>query len=91
MTMIGSWIEVDGERLVEALQEVQEKLDSADGEVVLDFSSVHRIDPSALRTMGKLADVADAKAVKVVLRGVNINVYKVLKLVKLASRFSFLT
>jgi hypothetical protein len=29
--------------------------------------------------------------VKVVLRGVNVGVYKVLKLVKLASRFSFVS
>ena len=34
--------------------------------------------------------IADEKGVKVVLRGVNVDVYKVLKLVKLASRFSFL-
>ena len=39
--------------------------------------------------METLADSADEKAVKVVLRGVNIDIYKVLKLAKLASRFSF--
>ena len=33
--------------------------------------------------------MADAKTVKVVLRGVNVDVYKVLKLVKLTPRFSF--
>jgi anti-anti-sigma regulatory factor len=81
---------VDGERVVHALQEAGERLDGADGEVVLDFSCVRRIDPSALREMEKLADIADDKAVKVVLRGVNIDIYKVLKLVKLAPRFSFL-
>jgi anti-anti-sigma regulatory factor len=58
--------------------------------VVLDFSSVRRIDPNALRAMEKLAGLADGKAVKVVLRGVNVDIYKVLKLVKLTSRFSFL-
>ena len=66
-------------------------LDSAEGDVVLDFSSVRRIDPSALRAMEELAGIADDKAVKVVLRGVNVDIYKVLKLVKLTSRFSFLT
>jgi hypothetical protein len=40
--------------------------------------------------MEKLAGVADDKAVKVVLRGVNVDVYKVLKLVNLTPRFSFL-
>ena len=91
MTMIGSWLEIDGEHLVQALQDAGEKLNSADGEVVLDFSSVRRIEPSALRAMEKLAGTADDKAVKVVLRGVNVDVYKVLKLVKLTPRFSFLT
>ena len=35
--------------------------------------------------------MADDKGVKVVLRGVNVGVYKVLKLVKLTSRFSFVS
>jgi anti-anti-sigma regulatory factor len=90
VAMIAERLEVDGERVVQTLQEAGERLDRADGEVVLDFSSVRRIAPSALREMEKLADIADDKAVKVVLRGVNIDIYKVLKLVKLAPRFSFL-
>ena len=57
----------------------------------LDFSSVRRIDPSALREMEELASIADDKAIKVVLRGVNIDIYRVLKLMRLAPRFSFLT
>ena len=88
---IAVWLKIDGERVADALQEAREKLDSAEGEVVLDFSSVRRIDPSALRAMEELAGMADDKAVKVVLRGVNVDVYKVLKLVKLTPRFSFLT
>jgi len=39
--------------------------------------------------MEELACIADDKGVKVELRGVNVAVYRVLKLVKLASRFSF--
>ena len=89
MPMTAVPVEVDGARVVHALQEAAERLARADGEVVLDFSSVRRIDPSAVREMEKLADTADGKAVKVVLRGVNIDIYKVLKLVKLVPRFSF--
>jgi anti-anti-sigma regulatory factor len=88
---IGVVFEIDEELVVQTLQEAGEKLDGADGELVLDFSSVRRIDPGALREIERLADLADEKAVKVVLRGVNIDIYKVLKLVKLAPRFSFLT
>ena len=39
--------------------------------------------------MEELARLADEKAVKIVLRGVNVDVYKVLKLVKLSPRFNF--
>jgi anti-anti-sigma regulatory factor len=88
--MNGEWIEIDGERVVQDLQAIRETLDTAHGDVVLDFSSVRRIDPSALRAMEELAGLANGKAVKVVLRGVNVDIYKVLKLVKLTSRFSFL-
>ena len=91
MAIIAEWLKIDEERVVQDLQEAREQLDSADGELVLDFSSLRRIDPSALRAMEELARVADDKAVKVVLRGVNVDIYKVLKLVKLAPRFSFLT
>jgi len=87
--MIPVWLKIDEASVVQALQEAGEKLDGVEGEVALDFSSVRRIDPSALRAMEEFAGIAADKSVKVVLRGVNIGVYKVLKLVKLAWRFSF--
>jgi anti-anti-sigma regulatory factor len=80
---------MDGKRLAATLQEALEKLDTADGELVLDFSSVGRVDPGALRAMERLAGAADGKDVKVVLRGVNVRTYKALKLAKLPPRFSF--
>jgi anti-anti-sigma regulatory factor len=89
MAMIAVWLKIDEERMVQELQEAAEKLDSAEDEVVLDFSSVRRIDPSVLRAMEEFAGKADNKGVKVVLRGVNVDVYKVLTLVNLTSRFSF--
>lgn len=89
MAMIAVWLKVDEERVVQALQEAGETLDSTSGEVLLDFSSVRRIVPSALRVMEEFVGIADKKGVKVVLRGVNVDVYRVFKLVKLASRFSF--
>jgi len=85
------WVKVDEERLVHALQEAREKLQNVQGEVILDFSSVHRIDPESLRAMEKIADVVDGNGTKVVLRGVNIDIYKVLKLMKLSPRFAFRT
>ena len=88
MAVIAVWIKIDEERVVEGLQEAAEKLNSAEGEVVVDFSSVRRIDSKAVRALEGFANTADDKGVKVVLRGANVDVYKVLKLVKLGSRFS---
>jgi anti-anti-sigma regulatory factor len=89
MSMIAELLKIDEERVAAALQEAEEKLDSAEAEIVLDFSSVRRIDTKAVRALQEFAAAADAKAVKVSLRGVQVDVYKVLKLVKLTSRFSF--
>lgn len=89
MAMMAVWLKIDEERVVQGLQEAGEKLDSAEDEVIVDFSSVLRIDASGLRAMDEFAGKADGKGLKVALRGVNVSVYKVLKLMKLTSRFSF--
>jgi anti-anti-sigma regulatory factor len=91
MATIAVWLKIDEENVVHALQEAAEKSDSVEGEVALDFSSVRRIDSSAIRALEEFAGLADDKGVKAVLRGVNVSVYKVLKLVKLTSRFSFVS
>lgn len=80
---------VNDEHLVGALQQARKQLESAGGEVVLDFAAVRRIDSRALAELEALADAAQKKSVKVALRGINVDVYKVLKLVKLAPRFTF--
>ena len=81
----------DDQDLISALERAKEKLHSAESELVLDFSGVRRVDGNALQAMEAFARKAEEKAVKVVLRGVNVDVYKVLKLVRLTSRFSFLS
>ena len=89
MAVIAVLFKIDEKNVVPALQAAGAKLDGAESEVLLDFSSVQRIDPSVLGAMEEFAGIADGKGVKVVLRGVNVGVYKVFKLVKLAQRFSF--
>ena len=91
MAMIAVWLKVEQERIVHDVEKAAEQLDGVDGEIALDFSSVQQINPSALAAISEFADVADDRGVKVVLRGVNVEIYKVLELVKLASRFSFVT
>ena len=88
MAMIAVWIKGEGKGVAPALQEAAEKVSSAD-ELVVDLAAVRRIDVEGLRAMEGLVNAAEEKRVKVVLRGVNVEIYKVLKLTKLAPRFSF--
>jgi len=90
MATIELFLKIDEDRVVSALQEAVGGLNSASGETVLDFSSVRRIDSVALRALEELVRTAEDKTVKIVLRGVNVDVYKVLKLVKLTHRLSFM-
>ncbi len=92
MTTNAHWIKVDPERVVHTLQQdAVEKVNAAEGEVVLDFSGVARIDSSVVRALEELAALADDRSVKVALRAVNMDIYRVLKLLKQTQRFSFQT
>lgn len=86
---IAEFVKLEQESVVSLLNDAGKKLESTKGEVVLDFSSVKRLDSAAVIALEQFADVASGRDAKVALRGVNIGVYKVLKLVKLTSRFSF--
>jgi anti-anti-sigma regulatory factor len=88
MTTTAEVHKVNGDNVAQGLEDVCAKLTASDGEVVLDFSGVQRIDPSGLRAIEDLADAADGKLVKVTVQGVNVDVYKVLKLARLSQRFS---
>ena len=91
MSTIAEFLKVDGDRVAECIHEVHMQLDTARDQTRLDFSSVARITPQDLRAMEELVERAENQSVKVVLCGVNVDIYKVLKLVKLAARFSFAT
>ena len=73
------------------IQEAIEKVKSGESEVILDFSSVRRIDTNMVGALEELAGLASGKSVKVVLRAVNTDVYRVLKQLKLTQRFTFVT
>ncbi len=80
---------VDKESVPSILQAIEKSLDHTQSEVVIDFSSVSRLDGIAVRSVAEFASKAEANSVKVILRGVKVDVYKVLVLTKLSSRFSF--
>jgi anti-anti-sigma regulatory factor len=73
------------------IQEAIAKVNSGELEVILDFSSTIRIDTNEVGALEELAGRADGKSVKVVLRAVNTDIYRVLKQLKLTQRFTFVT
>lgn len=82
-------VDIDAGAVASALREVAQRLGDADAEVVVNFASVRRVDLDVLRAMELLAGAAREKSANVVLLDVNVEIYKVLKLMKLASQFSF--
>lgn len=82
-------LKIDGEHVVQTLGAVRGHLERAGKEMELDFSCVRRLDSSAIQAMQAFAEVADQRRVRVVLRNINVDVYKVLTLANLRSRFVF--
>ena len=73
------------------VEEAVQGVNRGESEVILDFSSVPRIDSHVVGAMEELARLADEKKARVVLRAVNVDIYRVLKLLKLAERFTVQT
>ena len=91
VTRIAEIHKIDAQHVAECLSAMRKKLAGRNVEAVLDFTAVARIDPSALREMEALAMLAEESGNKVCLLHVNVEIYKVLKLAKLAERFNFRT
>ena len=85
---IPACVAVAGDGAAQLLEAACEKLESGDG-LSLDFSRVPRLEPRGLRALEALARAGEEKSATISLRGVNVEVYKVLKLARLTSRFLF--
>ncbi len=83
---------LDPADLARSLDEARQALDQLDdGELLIDFSAVHRIDTAGVRALGTLVASVDDRTVRVTARAVAVDVYKVLKLTGLADRLSFMS
>ena len=87
--MVAVQLTIEPKRVDAALEEARAMLKKADGGMVLDFTAVPRLAAADIRALEELASVAGEKGVRIVLRGAGSNLYKVLKLMKLSSRFGF--
>ena len=82
-------LRVDAQQPLKILQEAQEKVANNKTDVTLDLSAMKKVDPALLQALEGLAILAGNNHVNVALRGADVGVYKVLKLARLASQFSF--
>lgn len=88
-TLKASSFVIDEEHLTRQLNDIREKLPTEGPEVLLDFFLAQSLDPASIQALEDLACAADLENARVVLRGVNVEMYKVLKLAGLSDRFSF--
>lgn len=72
-----------------ALEAECQRLDGGPGEAIIDLSALGRIDAGAVAGLEAFVRTAESKSVQVIFTGVNVDVYRVLKLVKLAAKVSF--
>jgi anti-anti-sigma regulatory factor len=91
MTTVPVFLEIDAERVRDSLHGALEFVESAEGEAVLDLSGVNRLDAKHVSALEEIANTAGVAGVKVALCGVNVKIYKVLKLARLAERFGFVS
>lgn len=91
MATIAEFKKLDEHNVTESLEQTLQTLGGETQELALDFSAVRRIDSRALRALEELARKAEEKRIDVILHGVNVNLYKTFKLIKLAKRFSFVS
>jgi anti-anti-sigma regulatory factor len=84
-----AFLSIDEGNLISAFEKAAKTLDGEPQQLGVDLSCVPRIDSAGLNAIQDFAHRADEKKVKVVLRGVNVNVYKMLKLARLTRHFTF--
>ncbi len=89
-TVKGSSFVINEEHIAQQLNDIREKLPTEGPEVLLDFFLAQAFDPASIRALEELAGAADSVNTRMVLRGVNVEMYKVLKLAGLSDRFSFI-
>lgn len=90
MTTACESIVVNGHHVAETLKEVRGGLAANGGEVLLDFFFVQTLDPAGIEGLEQLSATAQLLKAKVILRGVNVELYKVLKLSELTDKFLFI-
>ena len=81
---------IDGEHVAQQLNDIREKLATEGPEVLLDFFLAQALDPADIRALDELATSASAESTKLFVRGINIEMYKVLKLAGLTEKFEFI-
>ena len=88
MANIAILVSLEDGALAAELEQAIAMLENGEREVVLDFSSVHRLSAGEVRAIDEFTRTAEDKGVKVRVRGLGVDLYRALKLARLSSRLS---
>ncbi len=92
MTTKSVCLRLTPESLLQCLEtEARALLQTAESELALDLSAIPRIDVRAANALEELAGLASQKTIRIMLRNVNIDVYKSMTLLGLVRRFTFMS
>lgn len=82
-------VDFEEQRLMISLEKAAQNLERHEGEIVIDFSSVRRIGTNGLMYMEALSTSPRERNATIVLQNVGVDVYRILRLLKLNQGFSF--
>ena len=90
MGTVAMLVNLEDGTLAAALEEVSGRLENGGRHLVLDFSSVERLSTAEVHAIDEFTRTADEKGVKVIIRGLDVELYRALKLAKLPVRLSLI-
>jgi anti-anti-sigma regulatory factor len=88
MATVAILVSLEDGALAAELEKAIATLENGEREVVLDFSSVHRLSAGEVHAIDGFTRTAEDKGVKVRVRGLGVDLYRALKLARLSSRLS---
>jgi anti-anti-sigma regulatory factor len=88
MATLAILVSLEDGALAAELEEASSRLENGEREVVLDFSSVHRLSAAEVHAIDEFTRAAEEKGIKVMERALGVDLYRALKLARQSSRLS---
>lgn len=88
MATVAVLVKLEEGTLAATLEEASGRLEDGEREVVVDFSSIDRLSAVEMHAIDEFTRTAEEKGLKVIVRGLGVDLYRALKLARLSSRLA---